>query len=110
MPAYAILALAVISEVVATMSLKASKGFTVPIPSIAVVIGYGAAFFFLSMILDRIPVGVAYAIWAGGGIVLTATLGWLVFGQRVDFWGFVGMALILGGVLVLNLLSKTSAH
>ena len=110
MPAYAILALAVISEVVATMSLKASKGFTVLIPSIAVVIGYGAAFFFLSMILDRIPVGVVYAIWAGGGIVLTATLAWLVFGQRVDFWGFVGMALILAGVLVLNLLSKTSAH
>jgi len=110
MPAYAILALAVISEVVATMSLKASKGFTVLVPSIAVVIGYGAAFFFLSMILDRIPVGVAYAIWAGGGIVLTATLGWFAFGQRVDFWGFVGMALILAGVLVLNLLSKSSAH
>ncbi len=110
MPAYAILALAVISEVVATMSLKASKGFTVLVPSIAVVIGYGAAFFFLSMILDRIPVGVAYAIWAGGGIVLTATLGWFVFGQRVDVWGFVGMAFILAGVLILNLLSKSSVH
>ncbi|PVE57273.1 multidrug efflux SMR transporter [Rhizobium rhizogenes] len=110
MPAYAILALAVISEVVATMSLKASKGFTVLVPSIAVVIGYGAAFFFLSMILDRIPVGIAYAIWAGGGILLTATLGCFVFGQRVDFWGFVGMAFILAGVLILNLLSKSSVH
>ena len=109
MPAYALLAFAVISEVIATMSLKASKGFTVLFPSILVVAGYGAAFFFLAQVLDRIPVGVAYAVWAGGGIVLTVSLAWVIFGQRLDSWGFVGVALILAGVLVLNLLSKASA-
>ena len=110
MPAYAVLALAIIGEVVATTTLKASKGFTVLFPSIVVLLGYGAAFFFLSQVLDRIPIGVAYAVWAGGGIVLIAALAWIVYGQRPDFWGFAGMGLIVAGVLVVNLLSKTSAH
>ncbi|WP_136617444.1 MULTISPECIES: SMR family transporter [Mesorhizobium] len=110
MPAYAILALAIIGEVVATSAMKASEGFTRLGPSILVLLGYAAAFFFLSQVLDRIPVGVAYAIWAGGGIVLVALVAWIVYGQRPDLAGFVGMGLILAGVLVLNLLSKTSAH
>ncbi|AZO41006.1 MULTISPECIES: SMR family transporter [Mesorhizobium] len=110
MPAYAILALAIIGEVVATSAMKASEGFTRPGPSILVLLGYAAAFFFLSQVLDRIPVGVAYAVWAGGGIVLVALVAWIVYGQRPDLAGFVGMGLILAGVLVLNLLSKASAH
>lgn len=110
MPAYAILALAIIGEVVATSAMKASEGFTRLGPSILVVLGYAAAFFFLSQVLDRIPVGIAYAVWAGGGIVLVALVAWIVYGQRPDLAGFVGMGLIMAGVLVLNLLSKTSAH
>ncbi len=110
MPAYAILALAIVGEVVATGAMKASEGFTRLGPSILVLVGYSAAFFFLSQVLDRIPVGIAYAVWAGGGIVLVALVAWIVYGQKPDLAGFVGMGLITAGVLVLNLLSKTSAH
>jgi multidrug transporter EmrE-like cation transporter len=110
MPAYAILALAIVGEVIATSAMKASEGFTRLGPSMLVLLGYAAAFFFLSQVLDRIPVGVAYAVWAGGGIVLVALVAWIVYGQRPDAAGFVGMSLILAGVLVLNLLSKTSVH
>lgn len=110
MPAYAILALAIIGEVIATSAMKASEGFTRLGPSIVVLLGYAAAFFFLSQVLDRIPVGIAYAVWAGGGIVLVALVAWIVYGQKPDLAGVVGMGLILAGVLVLNLLSKTSAH
>ncbi|MER9306551.1 SMR family transporter [Mesorhizobium sp. M0293] len=110
MPAYAILALAIVGEVIATSAMKASEGFTRLGPSILVLLGYAAAFFFLSQVLDRIPVGVAYAVWAGGGIVLVALVAWIVYGQKPDLAGFVGMGLIMAGVLILNLLSKTSAH
>lgn len=110
MPAYAILALAIVAEVVATSALKASEGFTRFVPSAAVVLGYAAAFYFLSLVLDRIPIGIAYAIWAGGGVVLVALAGWLIYGQRPDLAAFAGIALILSGVLVINLLSKTGGH
>ena len=72
MPAYTILALAIIAEVIATSAMKASEGFTRITPSVLVVTGYAVAFYLLSLVLNRIPVGVAYAIWAGGGIVLVA--------------------------------------
>jgi multidrug transporter EmrE-like cation transporter len=110
MPAYAILALAIICEVVATSAMKAAEGFTRPGPSVLVILGYAAAFFFLSQVLDRIPLGIAYAIWAGGGIALVGLVAWIVYGQRPDLAGFAGMGLIVAGVLVLNLFSKTSAH
>ncbi|QND58312.1 SMR family transporter [Mesorhizobium huakuii] len=110
MPAYAILALAIVAEVIATSAMKASEGFTRLGPSIVVLLGYAAAFFFLAQVLDRIPIGIAYAVWAGGGIVLVALVGWIVYGQRPDAAGLIGMGLILAGVLVLNLLSRTSAH
>jgi multidrug transporter EmrE-like cation transporter len=110
MPAYLILSLAIVAEVIATSALKASESFSRLGPSVIVVVGYGAAFLLLSQVLDRIPIGVAYAVWSGAGIVLVALVGWVVFGQRPDAAGFVGMALILAGVLVLNLLSKSSGH
>lgn len=110
MPAYAILALAIICEVVATSAMKAAEGFTRLGPSALVILGYAAAFFFLSQVLDRIPLGIAYAIWAGGGIALVGLVAWVVYGQRPDLAGFAGMGLIVAGVLVLNLFSKTSAH
>ena len=104
------LALAIVAEVVATSSLKASDGFTRLTPSVVVVVGYGVAFYLLSLALRSIPVGTAYAIWAGLGIVLVAAAGWLIFGQKLDAWGVVGMILIVSGVFVLNVLSKAGAH
>lgn len=108
MKAWMFLALAIIGEVIATSALKASTGFTRPGPSTVVIVGYGLAFYCLSLVLDSIPVGVAYAVWSGLGIVLVTAIAWWLYDQRLDIWGFIGIALIVSGVLVLNLLSKTS--
>ena len=105
-----ILFIAIVAEVIATSALKSSEGFTKPIASIVVVLGYMIAFYCLSLTLKTIPVGIAYAIWSGVGIVLVTTIAWIVFGQKLDVWGIIGIALIMSGVLVLNLLSKTSSH
>jgi multidrug transporter EmrE-like cation transporter len=107
---YLYLTIAIVGEVIATSSLKASEGFTRLAPSVVVVIGYGVAFYFLSLTLQAIPIGTAYAIWSGLGIVLVALAGWLVFGQKMDIWGAVGMALIVAGVVVLNFVSKAAPH
>lgn len=104
------LAIAIIGEVVATSALKGSEGFTKLLPSALVLVGYGVAFYFLSLALKSIPVGIAYAVWAGLGIVLVAAIAWIVHGQKLDAWALLGMGLIISGVAVLNLLSKTSAH
>lgn len=104
------LAVAILGEVVATSALKSSNGFTRLVPSLVVVAGYGLAFYFLSLALKTIPVGIAYAVWAGLGIVLVAAIAWIVHGQKLDMWAFVGMGLIVSGVAVLNLLSKSGAH
>ena len=101
---------AIIAEVIATSALKSSEGFTKPIASIVVVLGYMIAFYCLSLTLKTIPVGIAYAVWSGVGIVLITTVAWIVFDQKLDVWGIIGIALIMSGVLVLNLLSKTSSH
>ncbi|EIF0097687.1 QacE family quaternary ammonium compound efflux SMR transporter, partial [Salmonella enterica] len=105
-----ILLIAVIGEVVATTSLKLSEGFTKLVPSVVVVVGYAIAFYCLSITLKSIPLGIAYAVWSGLGIVTVSILGWLVFGQKLDIWALLGMFLIICGVLILNLLSKTAAH
>ena len=105
-----ILFIAIVAEVIATSALKSSEGFTKPIASIVVVLGYMIAFYCLSLTLKTIPVGIAYAVWSGVGIVLITTVAWFVFDQKLDVWGIIGIALIMSGVLVLNLLSKTSSH
>lgn len=110
MKSWLFLTIAIFGEVVATSALKSSEGFTKLVPSAVVVVGYGVAFYFLSLVLKSIPVGIAYAVWSGLGIVLVAAIAWIVHGQKLDAWAFVGMGLILSGVVVLNLLSKTSAH
>ncbi|EFM57617.1 SMR family transporter [Brucella inopinata] len=110
MPVYVFLAIAIFSEVIGTLSLKASEGFSRLGPSIVVVVAYGLAFYFLSLTLKTIPVGVAYAIWSGVGVTLVALIGWLVFGQKLDLPAIVGMGLIIAGVIVLNLLSNTAQH
>jgi len=110
MPSYAFLAVAIVAEVIATTALKASEGFSNLLPSVLVVVGYGVAFYCLSMTLRTLPVGIAYAVWSGAGIVLVSLLGWLVYGQKLDPWAVLGIGLIMSGVLVLNLLSKSTAH
>ena len=104
------LAIAIVAEVMGTSFLKATAGFTKPLPSLAVVAGYGLAFFFLSRTLDAIPVGVAYAVWSGVGVTLVAAIGWLFLGQKLDAAAVGGMGLIVAGVVVLNLFSKSAAH
>lgn len=101
------LAIAIVSEVMATSALKATEGFSRLIPSVLVVIGYGSAFYFLSLTLRSIPLGVAYAIWSGVGIALVSLVGWLLYRQSIDMAGGVGMALIVSGVLVINLFSRS---
>jgi small multidrug resistance pump len=104
------LSIAIISEVVATSALKSSNGFSQFWPSLVVIAGYAAAFFFLSLTLRTIPVGVAYAIWSGVGIVLITVIGWLVLGQALDPPAIAGLALIIIGVIVLNVFSKSLTH
>ncbi|WP_420827870.1 DMT family transporter [Billgrantia antri] len=110
MMAFVYLALAIVAEVVATSALKATDGFTRPGPSLLVVVGYAIAFFMLSLVLRTIPVGIAYAIWAGLGIVLVALVGVLVYGQRPDTPAVVGIGLIITGVVVIQLFSRLSTH
>lgn len=104
------LIIAIFGEVLATSALKAAEGFTKPVPSLIVVIGYSVAFYFLSLTLKTIPVGITYAYWSGIGIVLVSLIGWLWYGQRLDVPALVGMAFILVGVIVMNLFSKTIVH
>jgi small multidrug resistance pump len=104
------LSIAIVSEVVATSALKAAEGFTHWLPSVLVVTGYGSAFYFLSLTLKTIPLGTAYAIWSGVGLALVALAGWIFYGQSLDIPAIVGMSLIVAGVLVLNLFSKTAVQ
>lgn len=104
------LTIAIAAEVVATTALKASDGFTRMRPAGITVAGYGVAFYLLALALKTIPVGVAYAIWSGAGIVAIAAIGYFVFGQKLDAAALAGIGLILAGVLVLNVFSGTSAH
>lgn len=104
------LAIAIVAEVIATSALKASEGFTRTIPSTLVVIGYGVAFYMLSLTLRSIPMGVVYAIWSGAGIVLITLVGFFLFKQRLDLPALVGIGLIVAGVLVMQLFSKTTSH
>ncbi|MDX5445006.1 MAG: SMR family transporter [Zoogloeaceae bacterium] len=104
------LAVAIVFEVIATSALKAAEGFTRPWPSLIVVIGYGAAFYVLALTLRTIPVGVAYAVWSGVGVVLIGLIGWLMFGQTLDRAALLGMALIVSGVAVIHLFSNSAGH
>lgn len=103
------LTIAIVSEVVATSALKACDGFTKLGASVVVVIGYVVAFYFLSLALKVIPVGIAYAIWSGLGIILVSLIALVVYGQKLDVPAMAGMGLIIAGVMVINLLSKSVA-
>ena len=107
---YAYLVIAVVAEVIATTALKASAGFTRPWPSLLVVLGYGAAFYLLSLIVQTMPLGIVYAVWSGAGIVLVAAVGAVRLKQIPDWPAVIGMALILVGVVIVNLFSRTVSH
>lgn len=108
--AYLYLGAAILAEVIATSLLKTSQGFTRLWPSVATVIGYAISFYCLAQTLGSVPTGVAYAIWSGVGIVLISLIAWLVFGQALDAPALIGMGLIVAGVVVINLFSRSVTH
>ncbi|MBU7439175.1 SMR family transporter [Paraburkholderia fungorum] len=110
MPPYALLAIAIVAEVVATSAMRASEGFSRLVPSAVVVIGYGIAFYLLSLTLKSIPVGIVYAVWAGAGIVLITLVALVLYRQVPDVPAIIGLGLIIAGVAVLNIFSKMQAH
>lgn len=107
---YLFLILAVAAETIGTTALQASQQFTKLWPSVLVILAYAISFYLLSLTLRFMPVGVVYAMWSGLGIVLIAAIGWLVFGQTLDWPAILGMAMILSGIIVIQLLSKTALH
>lgn len=107
---YLLLLAAIASEVIATSALQASQQFTRFWPSVIVILFYSSAFYFLSHVLRFMPVGVAYAIWSGLGIMLITMIGYVVFRQTLDLPAIIGLILILAGVLIINLFSKTVSH
>ena len=110
MPAYLALIIAVAAETIGTSALQASQQFSRLGPSIIVVIAYAIAFYLLALSLRTIPVGIAYALWSGMGICFIAIIGWLVFGQTLDLAAVLGLAMIVGGIAVIQLFSDAATH
>ncbi|HEY0287077.1 MAG TPA: multidrug efflux SMR transporter [Pseudomonas sp.] len=110
MTAYYFLAIAICAEVIATVSMKAVKGLSTPLPLLLVIVGYAVAFWMLTLVVRSIPVGVAYAVWAGMGIVMVSVAALFVYGQKLDVPAMLGMGLIVAGVVVIQLFSKTAGH
>ena len=107
---YLYLTIAIVAEVIATCALKSSEEFSKLAPSVIVVIGYGVAFYFLSLVLKTIPVGMAYAMWSGLGIVLISIVGAVMFDQKLDLPAVIGMLLIITGGVVMNVFSNSVSH
>ncbi|EDP59912.1 quaternary ammonium compound-resistance protein [Vibrio sp. AND4] len=110
MPPLVALSIAIVCEVIATSSIPKTEQFTRMMPSTVVIVGYGIAFFLLSVTVKSMPVGIVYAIWSGAGIVLVAAVGYFLYGQKLDLAALVGIGFILTGVMIVNLLSKTIGH
>lgn len=108
--AYLYLAVAIVAEVIGTSFMKVSAGFTRPGPAAITIVAYAIAFYALSLTLRTIPTGIAYAIWSGVGIILIATAAWMFQGQKLDIAAMLGMALIIVGVVVMNLFSRAAPH
>ena len=108
MNAYIALGIAIVAEVIATTALKSSDSFSRLVPSVITVAGYGTALYFLTVTMESLPTGVTYAIWSGLGIVLITITSYFVHQQKIDLMGALGMALIIAGVVVLNLFSKST--
>lgn len=111
MPAhYLYLILAVAAETIGTTALQASHQFTRLVPSVLVVAGYAISFYLLALVLKAMPVGIVYAIWSGLGIVFIAVIGFVIFGQRLDLPAILGLAMIIGGIAIINLFSGSTSH
>ncbi|MFM0307694.1 multidrug efflux SMR transporter [Paraburkholderia sp. RL17-383-BIF-A] len=110
LPAYALLGIAIVAEVIATSAMRASEGFSRLVPSVVVVLGYGVAFYCLSLTLKTVPVGIVYAVWSGAGIVLITLVAVVLYRQVPDVPAIIGLGLIIAGVAVLNMFSKMQAH
>ncbi|ALN20877.1 small multidrug resistance protein [Ectopseudomonas mendocina] len=110
MPGYLYLAIAIAAEVIATTSMKAIDGFNKPLPLLLVVGGYAIAFWMLILVVRTIPVGIAYAIWAGLGIVLVSIAAMFIYQQKLDLPAILGMGLIVSGVVVIQLFSQSTGH
>ncbi|ORM65447.1 multidrug DMT transporter [Pantoea rodasii] len=110
MNGYIYLAIAIVAEVVATTSMKAISGLSKPLPLILVIVGYGVAFWLLTLVVQTIPVGIAYATWAGLGIVLVSVASYFIYGQKLDIYALAGMGLIIAGVVVMQAFSKSVGH
>jgi small multidrug resistance pump len=104
------LAIAIVAEVVATSTLKMTAEFTKLVPSLVVVVGYAVAFYFMTISLRVLPVGIMYAIWAGLGVVLVTVVGWVVYKQVLDLPAILGLILIIAGVVIINLFSNAVGH
>lgn len=109
-PHYVWLVIAIVTETLGTTALQASQQFTRFWPSVAVVCFYSASFFFMSMALKVMPVGIVYAVWSGLGIVLIACIGWVLFGQKLDLAAILGLGMIIGGIVVIQIFSTTTHH
>jgi small multidrug resistance pump len=107
---YVILFLAILAETAGTTALQASQQFTRPLPSVIVVVAYGISFYLLALTLRSMPVGVVYAIWSGLGIVFIAAIGYVIFGQKLDLPAILGTGLILAGIVVIQLFSRSTPH
>ena len=104
------LGIAIVAEVIGTTALKASNEFTRLVPSLIVLVGYGTAFYFMSISMRVLPVGIMYAIWSGMGIVLVSIIGWVVYRQVLDVPAMIGLGLIIAGAIVINVFSKSVVH
>lgn len=104
------LAIAIVMEVIATTCLKASDGFSRWLPSLVTVVCYGLSFWCLSITMKTLPIGIIYAIWSGVGIVLIGAAGWLFYGQKLDLPALIGLGMIIGGVIVVNVFSSSVNH
>ncbi len=107
---WVLLMMAIVLEVIATSALKQSDGFSKLIPSLVAGLGYAGAFWLLAISLKTIPVGIAYAVWAGVGIMAITLIGWVIYGQKLDVPAIAGVAMIGGGVVMINVFSSVSAH
>lgn len=110
MTGYIYLAIAIAAEVIATTSMKALAGFSRPLPLLLVIVGYSLSFWMLALVVKTIPVGIAYAIWAGLGIVLVSVAAAFIYGQKLDLPAALGMALIIAGVVVIQVFSSSTGH
>lgn len=107
---YIYLTIAILFEVAGTSMVQASQQFTKPLPSLGVLVGYASSFYFMSLTLKFMPIGIVYALWSGAGIVLIAAIGFIWFKQSIDAPALIGIALIIAGIVIIQLFSKTAGH